>query len=95
MKEEEFKPIAKECLKRLGFDVFEIENKQGVLTPDFEVIGKKDKYTIELKEKGDDPEEISKDDETLLRGEFLTKNIPIGQRNTLKGIIDDGVQQIK
>jgi len=95
MKEEEFKPIAKEYLKSLGFDVFDIENKQGVLTPDFAVIGKNDKYTIELKEKGDDPEEILRDNETLLRGEFLTKNIPIGIRNTLKGIIDDGVQQIK
>jgi hypothetical protein len=95
MKEEEFKPIVKEYLKSLGFDVLEIEIKQGILTPDFEVIGENDKYTIELKEKGDDPEEISRDEETLLRGEFLPKNISIGLRNTLEGIINEGVQQIK
>ena len=71
MKKEEFKPIAKEYLNNLGFDVLEIEEKQGVLTPDFEVIGTNDKYTIELKEKGDDPKEISKDDEILSCGEFL------------------------
>lgn len=94
MKEEEFKPIAKIILKRLGFDVFEIEPEQGVLTPDFEAIGKKDKYTIELKIKGDDPEEISRDLEALSRGESVTKSIPIGPRNTLGGIIREGVQQI-
>lgn len=95
MKEEKFKPIAKKYLERLGFEVFEIEKKQGVLTPDFEAIGKNDKYTIELKEKSDDPKKISSDDETLSRGEFLIKNDPIGLRNTLEGIIDEGVQQIK
>lgn len=56
MKEEEFKPIVKRFLQSLGFDVFEIDIKQGILTPDFEAIGKNDKYTIELKIKGDDPE---------------------------------------
>ena len=91
---EEFKPIAKECLKCLGFCVIEIEEKPGVLTPDFEVIGKKDKYTIELKEKGDDPEEISRDSEILSRGEFVEKSIPISPRNRLKGIIDRGVRQL-
>jgi hypothetical protein len=94
MKEEDFKPIVKYFLQRFGFDVYEIEKKQGVLTPDFEVIGKSDKYTIELKIKGDDPEEISKDFKLLSRGEFLTKAIPIGPRNTLGGIIRDGGQQM-
>lgn len=95
MKKEEFKPTAKRYLTSLGFNVLEIEEKQGVLTPDFEVIGKNDKYTIELKEKGDDPEESARDDKILSSGKFLTKEIPIGLRNTLKGIIDDGVKQIK
>lgn len=92
---EEFKPIAKEYLKSLGFCVIDIEEKPGVSTPDFEVIGKSDKYTIELKEKGDDPEEISKNHETLSRGEFVTKSIPLGPRNRMGGIIRKGVTQMK
>lgn len=95
MKEEEFKPIAKFFLEeKLGFKVFDIEKKQGVLTPDFEVIGNNDKYTIELKIKGDDPEEIYRESEALSRGEFVTKSIPIGPRNTLGGIIREGLRQI-
>ncbi len=95
MKKKEFKTIAKAYLSSLGFNVLEIEEIQGVLTPDCEVIGKNDKYTIELKEKGDEPREIAEDDKILSRGDFLTKEIPIGLRNTLKGIIDDGVKQIR
>jgi len=64
--EEEFKPIVKYFLQSLGFEVFEIENKQGILTPDFEAIGKNDKYTMELKIKGDDQEEVSTESETLM-----------------------------
>lgn len=94
MKKELFKPIAKNYLKRLGFDVFEIEEKKGVLTPDFEVTGNNDKYTIELKEKGDDLEKISKEDEKLSRGEFLDKEDAIGPRIRLEGIIEKGVKQI-
>lgn len=94
MKEEEFKPIVKNFLQSLGFDVFEIKNKQGILTPDFEAIGKNDKYTIELKIKGDDPEEVSTESEALSRGESITKSIPLSPRNTLGGIIRDGVKQL-
>lgn len=94
MKEEEFKPIAKKLLEQFGFEVLDIEPCQGVLTPDFEVIGKNDKYTIELKIKGDDPDETARDFEALSRGELVSKSIPIGPRNTLGGIIRRGVQQM-
>lgn len=94
MRKEEFKPIAKWLLEHYGFEVIEIEENQGILTPDFEVIGKSDNYTIELKEKGDDPDEISKDSDALFRGEFVTKSIPIGPRNTLGGIIREVVKQL-
>lgn len=94
MKEEEFKPIVKNFLQSLGFDVFEIKNKQGILTPDFEAIGRDDKYTIELKIKGDDQEEVSKKSSALIRGESITKSIPLCPRNTLGGIIKEGVKQL-
>jgi len=94
MKEEEFRPIAKDILQHYGLIVIEIKPKQGVLSPDFEAIGKNDKYTIELKEKDDDQEEFSRDLEVLSRGEFVEKSIPIIHRNTMSGIIRKGVKQI-
>jgi len=94
MKEEEFKPIAKNLLRQLGFEVRDIPPIQGILTPDFEVLGKNSKYTVELKIKGDDPNEISRDLEALSRGELVTKSIPIGPRNRSAGIIRKGVQQM-
>lgn len=93
MKKESFKPIAKKILEDLGFKVVEIEPNV-VLTPDFEAIGKNDKFTIELKSKGDDPEEISRDLKALSQGEVVTKSIPMGPRNTMGGIIRAGVQQM-
>lgn len=94
MKEEEFKPIAKELLKQFGLVVNDITSREGVLTPDFEAIGKNSKYTLELKIKGDDAEEVTRDSEALSRGELVTKSIPIGPRNRLAGIIRKGVQQM-
>lgn len=94
MKEDEFKPLAKGLLRQLGLGVEDIHSRDGLLTPDFEAIGKNSRYTIELKIKGDDPEEISSDSEALSRGEIVTKSIPIGPRNTLAGIIRKGVQQM-
>ncbi len=94
MKEHQFKPIAKRFLKQFGFEVHNIPLKSGSQTPDFEVIGKRDKYTIELKIKGDDPTEVKEDSQALSRGKLVTKSIPIGPRNTLAGIIREGVVQM-
>jgi hypothetical protein len=59
------------------------------------VLGKNGRYTIELKIKSDNPEEIRKDNEILSRGEVLSKVTPVGPRNRLYAIIEDGVNQIK
>jgi hypothetical protein len=93
MKKEEFKPIAKKFLEHLGFKVVDIEPNV-VLTPDFEAIGKTDKYTMELKSKGDNPEEVSRDLRALSQGEVVSKSIPMGPRNRMGGIIREGVLQM-
>ncbi len=95
MNENDFKPIAKEILKELGLSAHDIPPKKGRETPDFDVAGKSSKYTIELKIKSDDPEEIKKDLEILSQGEILSKSTPIGPRNRLHAIIKKGVDQMK
>ena len=75
MKESRFKPLAKGFFKKNGFEVREIETKTESKTPDFEVIGKSSKYTVELKIKGDDLIEIKKDEEALKRGMQIVKEV--------------------
>ena len=65
MTEDEFKPIVRATLGQLGFQCHDLEPRHGILTPDFEVHGKKDKYTIELKIKDADAAEIAKEAEAL------------------------------
>lgn len=94
MNELEFKPLVKKILNQFGFEVCDIERKSGVQTPDFDVFGKDSRYTIELKIKEDDPNEIKNDEEALLKGDLVSKSIPIGPRNRFAGIIQKSVQQI-
>lgn len=94
MNEEDFKPFVKTFLSELGFRVNYIP-RQNSRTPDFDVEGNNSRYTVELKIKSDDPDEIERDNEVLSRGEILSKTTPIGPRNRLYAIIKDGVDQIK
>ena len=93
MQESEFRPLVKQFLNQFGFEVFDIPEKEKRKSPDFDVVGKGNRYTLELKIKGDDPVEIQNDENALLRGELVSKTIPIGPRNTLAGILRDGVKQ--
>lgn len=94
MDEKEFKPIAKLILGQYGLQVLDIPTVMGTLTPDFEVHGPNSRYAIELKIKGDNPDEIAEDLKTLKKGKVLSKSTPVGPRNTLSGIIKDGVKQM-
>ncbi len=93
MNENQFKSIVKVRLKELGLTVKDIPRKNSK-TPDFDVEGKNNRYTIELKIKGDDPQEMRQDSETLSRGEIVGKAIPIGPRNRLYAIVEEGVEQM-
>ncbi|MBI4833869.1 MAG: hypothetical protein HY811_03490 [Planctomycetes bacterium] len=95
MREDDFKPKVKKFLKGLGIDVRDIPSQGNGKTPDFSAKSNNDSYTIELKIKGDDVEETGREKEVLERGEILEKSIPIEPRNTLSGIVDDGVKQMK
>ena len=93
MGENKFKPIAKKLLKGFGLDAYNIPRKDSK-TPDFDVKGNNSRYTMELKIKGDDPEEIKQDSKALSSGEIVSKEIPTGPRNRLYAIIKEGVEQI-
>ncbi len=49
---------------------------------------------MELKIKGDDPEEIRKKEEELLRGGIVGTFTSVGPRNRLDGLIREGVEQM-
>ena len=94
MNEESLKQIIQEILESRRFKVNFIEETAEEQTPDFEIIGKSDKYTVELKTKEDDDGKRSREIDKLLRGEVVGKVVPIGPRNTLAGIIKEGKKQI-
>lgn len=94
MNDNDFKSIAKEILKKLGLIAHEIPPKEGCEAPDFDVVGKSSRYTIELKIKSDDPEEAKKDLEILCKGEILNKSTSMGPRNRLYAIVKKGVDQM-
>ena len=94
MQESVFRPLVKQFLSQFGFEVSDVYEKENRKSPDFDVVGKSDRYTLELKIKGDDPVEIHNDKNALLKGELVSKTIPVGPRNTLAGILRDGVKQI-
>ncbi len=94
MNEQEFKPEVKNIFNQLGFKAQDIPKSNNIQSPDFEVTGSNDRYTVELKIKGDDPKEVDAEIQALDRGELVGKSIPVGPRNTLAGIIREGVEQM-
>jgi hypothetical protein len=52
MNESEFKPLAKKLLNQLGFEVANIDTKDGSQSPDFDVIGENSRYTIVAPKRG-------------------------------------------
>lgn len=95
MNEDDFKPNAKIFLREIGLTAHDIPEKDDCETPDFDVNGENSRYTIELKIKSDDLEEIKRDLEVLSRGEILSKSTPVGPKNRLYGIVKKGVKQME
>jgi hypothetical protein len=94
MNEKDFKPIVKNILSQLGLNTKDIATNNSTQMPDFEVTGSTDKYTVELKIKDDNPEEIETENQALSRGELVGRSISIGPRNGLAAIIRKGVSQM-
>jgi hypothetical protein len=84
MDEAKFKPIAKNFLKKRGFRVNEVPLGDHAWTPNFEVVGEKDKYAIVLQTMGDDPLGISKGPPNRL-ARFVRKGVRKLVEHDLKG----------
>ena len=95
MNESDVKQTIRNILEGYGLQVEDIPTRDDRKTPDFEVSGNNSKYVIELKIKGDDPKEAIREAEVLSRGEVFGKSEPVGLRNTLAGVISDGVKQLE
>lgn len=95
MTEDEFKPTVREIFKHLGLQSRDLKPVNNRLSPDFEVRGEHDTYTVELKIKGDSPEEVAKEIEALSQGGLVARSTPLEPRNTLAGVIRDGVEQMR
>ncbi len=91
MNDTEFKPV--EMLKMFGIDLVDIP-KRNAKTPDFEARVGNEVHLVELKIKGDDPQEIKDLEDQLKQGEIVTKVTPVAFRNTLSGIVKDAVDQM-
>lgn len=93
MNEDDFKPIVAEVLMAYGFTATPIP-KATTLTPDFEVLAGAEKTSLELKLKGDDPEELAEEAEQIARGEIVERSEPFSAWNTIGGVIKKGVKQL-
>ncbi|MCI0330963.1 MAG: hypothetical protein L0196_08480 [candidate division Zixibacteria bacterium] len=94
MNEGQFKHLAKGFFKEFrDIDLRDIP-QQDQRTPDFETSIGIERYTLELKIKDDDPKDIQNREELLKKGEIVKTTTLLSPRNTLSGIIEDGVNQL-
>ncbi|MEP6667509.1 MAG: hypothetical protein ABJF10_00065 [Chthoniobacter sp.] len=94
MNEEQFKPIIRQWFEHSGFRVTDIPTDE-TQTPDFHITKDCEGYALELKIKGDDPDELAEDSAVLQSGQILERSIPLSPRNRLGTIIREGYGQIK
>lgn len=82
--------------EEFGLSAREIPERPGHKTPDLEVTSSLGDVTIlELKSKGDDPVALATEQEALKGGGIVSRSTPLNRRNTLSGIIEDGVEQLR
>jgi glutaminyl-tRNA synthetase len=94
MDEKLLKKNIQDILELRGFRVNFLEATGKTKTPDLEVFGDSDKYTIELKIKEEDNVKRSKEIEQLIKGEIVGKAEPIGPRNKLSSVVKKGKKQL-
>lgn len=93
MTEQEVKNVITGVLRGWCFEVEQIP-EGSTPTPDLLASGDL-RYAIEIKTKEDDPSEVSERQEALRRGEIVDLATPFVPRNTLSGILRDGVKQLR
>ena len=97
MTDDQLKQQVKTLLKEpFGLDAEDIAGHLGSRCPDLRVTSPRGDVTIvELKAKGDDPAELAREREALQQGGIVSRSVPMDRRNTLSGIIEDGVEQLR
>jgi hypothetical protein len=97
MTDQQLKRQVQALLKELfRLDPEEIPDQQDRRTPDLEVRSPQGDLTIlELKAKGDDPSQLALEIEALKEGGIVHRSVPLERRNTLSGIIEEGVEQLR
>ena len=97
MTDEYLKQQMKDLMKQVFGLVWEdIPEMEGERRPDFQVTSlAKDVTIVELKAKGDDPSGLEEETAALRKGGIVSRAVPLNRRNTLSGIIEDGVEQLK
>ena len=94
MNDDHSKKVVVAILKEIGLEAEEISvQNQKIKTPDIKAWHKNEQYLIELKIKGDNPQEIEQEREILRSGEIAEKETPIDSRNRLSAIISASVEQ--
>jgi len=88
------KANVKQILQGMGFTVSEIPKREDRRTPDFEVLGKRDQYIVEIKDKSDDLSGVQQEQAWIAAGEIVRKVVPMGPRNKLGSVIESGVEQM-
>lgn len=86
------KDLAKSIMQHFGISLQDIP-RASALTPDFEFSLGNERYLVEMKTKGDDPEALEKFRQGLDKGGIVQESSPILPRNTLSSVIEEGVQQ--
>ncbi len=96
MTEDQFKPHIRRWFTDNGFVVTDIpcSREHGKLTPDFHLAKGAEEYLLELKIKGDDEEELTRDTAILASGQILERSVPLSPRTRLNRIIKDGHKQM-
>jgi hypothetical protein len=94
MEEKQFRPVVRAVMEQCGFVVTDIPTDPFKKTPDFLLQHGQEKTLLELKIKGDDPNEVAADKAMLDAGLIATRCIPIRPRNRLYAIVEDGTKQM-
>jgi hypothetical protein len=81
-------------LEDFGFEVVLLEEREGVKTPDLLATKNRERFLFEIKSKGDDEGELAFQRSRAAAGEVGEWSEPWSPRNTISGVIREGVQQL-
>ena len=81
-------------LEHLGFEVLSLQESKGVKTPDLLARSQGERFLFEIKSKHDDEEGLARQRARSAAGEIAEWSHPWSPRNTISGVIREGVEQL-